>query len=57
MTEQTEHKPDPIKAIIKLEGVMYELAMILNHGTAFNHHARAVAKLRAALEALEGPEK
>jgi hypothetical protein len=57
MTEQTEHKPDPMGAILQLDGVMWELAMILKYGLNPNYEGRAVAKLRAALEALEGPAK
>jgi hypothetical protein len=57
MTEQTEHKPDPMGAILQLDGVMWELVMILKYGRNPNYEGRAVAKLRAALEALEGPAK
>jgi hypothetical protein len=59
MTEQTKHKPDPMKAVGHLDGVMWDLAMMIKFGDQPQGDTvgRATRHLRAALEALEGPAK
>jgi hypothetical protein len=58
MTEQTEHKPNPAEAASCLNSIMWDLVMMAKYGGVDGFHVeKAVAKLRAALEALEGPAK
>jgi hypothetical protein len=58
MTEQTEHKPDPIGAASQLASIMWDLAMAARYDDPHRYHTgRAIRQLRAALEALEGPAK
>jgi len=59
MTEQTEHKPDPMTALRKLDGMMWDLAMLIKYHDQpqADTEDRVIRHLRAALRAMEGPAK
>jgi thiamine pyrophosphate-dependent acetolactate synthase large subunit-like protein len=58
MTEQTKHKPDPLAAASHLSSIMWDFAMMAKYDDVHGIYVeRSAAKLRAALEALEGPAK
>jgi hypothetical protein len=58
MPKQTEHQPDPLTAAAHLSSIMWDFAMMAKYDDVHGVHVkRAVAKLRDALEALEGPAK
>jgi hypothetical protein len=59
MTEQTEHKPDPMTAIGHLDGVAWDLAMLIKYKDQPQSATvdRVIRHLRAALRAMEGPTK
>jgi hypothetical protein len=52
----TKHKPNPAEAASHLSSIMWDLVMMAKYGDVDGLHVeRAIANLRAALEALEGP--
>jgi hypothetical protein len=59
MTEQTEHKPDPLSAMGQLDSVMWDLAMLIKYADQPQPNTvdRVIRRLRAALKAMEGPAK
>ena len=59
MTERTEHKPDPMTALRKLDGMMWDLAMLIKYHDQpqADRVGFVIHHLRAALKAMEGPAK
>jgi hypothetical protein len=55
----TEHKPDPMTAILQLDGMMWDLAMLIKYDDQpqVDKKDRVIRRLRAALKAMEGPAK
>jgi hypothetical protein len=57
--DSTEHKTDPMTALRKLDGMMWDLSMLIKYHDQPQSATvdRVIRHLRAALKAMEGPTK